>query len=347
MNASGSSPRGRSPRPSETLPQRLWHLVLTPIAVGVCCLLAGRVPFAALLLLTMAAAGLAFASAWLLLRAASRTRARTEELDRQLLQTHKMAAIGEMSSGIAHEINTPLNIITQELEWLRHLLTTPQYAAVAASNDFADSLGQIEKQVQRCVEITHGMLNFARAMHTVGQSTDVSRLMEDMVLWVERENAGRDIRFVRNYAANLPEILTDAPMLRHVVLNLLGNAAQAIDHEGTVTVSTLREGNELLLRVEDDGPGIAPEHRDSIFNPFFTTKPPGKGTGLGLTICLAIVTRLGGSIEVHGAPGRGARFDVRLPATPAPDRAAGFPRKRRDDHGNEHEGEDVSHSGGR
>ncbi len=290
------------------------HLILVPLFVLVCCLVAAQQNLARGALCGLAGALLAGWTALPLLRAGARNRRRTEEMDELLLQSRKMAAIGGMSAGIAHEINTPLNIISQELEWMRHLLSAPESENVASSKEFTDCLEQIETQVRRCGEITHGMLNFARNMNTVQQSTNISRLMEDMVAWVERETKGRNIEFVRNYGSDLPEIMTDAPMLRHVVLNLLNNAAQAIDHDGHITVSTQRDGaRHVVMRVEDTGPGIPRENLENIFNPFFTTKAPGKGTGLGLSICMAIVTKLGGWITVQSELGRGARFDVRLP----------------------------------
>lgn len=300
----------------------LVHLVIAPFAVLALVFLSRTQSLTMGLWIGIAAALTVAGSAVLLLYSASRACHRSEELDDLLFQSRKMAAVGEMSAGIAHEINTPLNIISQELEWLQHLLQAPEYAGVATNNDFSDSLQQIGKQVRRCSEITHGMLHFARAMHTVQQSTDVSRLMDDMVGWVEREGKDAGITFVRHYEKDLPEVMTDAPMLRHVVLNLLNNAVQALEMQGkggVISASTHRDdSSQVILRVEDNGPGIHEDHLASIFNPFFTTKPPGKGTGLGLAISLAIVSRLGGSISVKSEPGHGACFDVRLPLRHTP-----------------------------
>lgn len=295
----------------------ILHLLLVPVAVLLTCLvLRPDQPVVALAIGGCLALVVALC-ALLLLRTASTACALSHSLDEQLLQSRKMAAIGEMSSGIAHEINTPLGIITQELEWLHHVLGTPDLAPLAAHPDVKDSLAQIENQVKRCSEITHGMLNFARKMHTVGQSTDINRLLEDMVIWVEREATVNNIRIIRNYAPDLPEITSDAPMLRTIILNLLHNAAQALQKDGEIVVATRTFGPEgIEFSVTDNGPGIAPEHLESIFNPFFTTKEPGKGTGLGLSICLATVTRLGGVISVQSEPGKGACFSVRLPLVP-------------------------------
>ena len=287
-----------------------------PVLTFCCCLFAAGLSLAGVV---WGVVGFAVVLAGLLRlrRMTSKAVQKGEALNEQLLQTRKMAAIGELSSGIAHEINTPLNIIMQEVEWLRHLLTGPHFAD-ADTKEFSDSLEQILNQVKRCSEITHGILNFARKMHSVEQATDVNQLVEDMLRWVEREGKPRNILFERRLDPGLSEVCTDAPMLRQVVLNLLNNASQAVDHDGTVTVGTVREGSRSLrIFVQDTGPGIAPEHLESIFTPFFTTKEPGKGTGLGLSLCQAMVAKLGGQINVSSEPGKGALFNVILPLKPA------------------------------
>lgn len=250
-------------------------------------------------------------SAGILLFLARKLYHRTRDLDEYLLQSRKMAAIGEMSSGIAHELNTPLNIIVQEVELMR--LALKEQNEETRQKEMSEIASQIKSQVQRCTEITHGMLNFARELHTVEQKTDINRLVEDMVIWVEKEAQKHAIAITRNYDPALPELSTDAPMLRHLVLNLLNNAVQATEKNGKVAIRTEYEKETFVLEVKDNGPGIAPQHLDSIFTPFFTTKAPGKGTGLGLPLCLAIVTRLGGTIQAGNHDQGGAVFQVRLP----------------------------------
>ncbi len=297
---------------SPMMSARLLHLLALPALALCCCLCAAGVTTRGFL---WGAAGFAvvLAGQLRLLRMANKAIKSGSVLNEQLLQSRKMAAIGELSSGIAHEINTPLNIIIQEVEWLQHLLTGPLFAE-ADTREFSDSLEQILTQVRRCSEITHGILNFAKKMHSVEQATDVNQLVGDMLRWVEREGRPRNITFERRLDPALPEISTDAPMLRQVVLNLLNNAAQAVDHDGTVIVGTARDdGKSLRIFVQDNGPGIAPEHLESIFTPFFTTKEPGKGTGLGLSLSQFIVTKLGGRIDVSSEPGKGALFNIILP----------------------------------
>ncbi len=288
---------------------RFAPVTVAPVIVLLACLVVGGAS-AESLLVGVVSAALVLGTGLLTLRAAASATRRSSELDEQLMQSRKMAAIGEMSSGIAHELNTPLGIITQEVEWLRHLLKQHQ---PEGTGDFVESLDQVDAQVRRCAEITHGMLNFAKTLHLVEQSTDINRLVDDMSRWVERDVEGRNIRFTRLYDETLPEIATDAPMLRHVVLNLLNNAAQAVAQDGVVTLTTSREECDVLIQVADTGPGVPDSIKESIFHPFFTTKPPGKGTGLGLAISLSIVNKLGGTIHVESEPGNGACFTVRLP----------------------------------
>ncbi|SPD74436.1 Histidine kinase [uncultured Desulfobacterium sp.] len=234
-------------------------------------------------------------------------------LDAQLIQSQKLAAIGELSSGIAHEINNPLAIIGQEVQWIRHIVDK---AAIGSEHhaELDESVTEIGKQVKRCAEITHKLLDFARKRDPLIQGCDVNRLIEDMVRLVERETAQKNIAIVRNYHEGLPELYTDHPLLRQVILNLLNNATYAIDKDGTITVKTLRKGQDALeILITDTGCGITSENIRKVFNPFFTTKPPGKGTGLGLSLCHSIIHKLGGDIRVESEPGKGATFIIRLP----------------------------------
>jgi len=232
-------------------------------------------------------------------------------LDEQLLQSQKLAAVGEMSSGIAHEINNPLAVISQEAELVKTLLESRQ----ALTPEIADSLREIAAQVARGRDITRGLLDFSRKMEPVAQRESLDRIIEDMVVLVEKEAGLTGARVERNYDPDLAPITADAPLLRQAVINLLTNALDAAGEGGVITVSTGRAGKEAaFVSVADDGPGIAAEDIQRIFNPFFTTKPPGKGTGLGLSICHNIVARMGGVIDVKSEPGRGAVFTIVLPA---------------------------------
>lgn len=235
-------------------------------------------------------------------------------LDQQLIQSQKLASIGELSSGIAHEINNPLAIIGQEVEWIRHVVGEAAGSMGPAESELRDSLQEIGRQVERCGEITHKLLDFARKQEPLIQRVDINRLVEDMARLVEREATLHNIRIERDYADDLPAARTDAPLLRQVVLNILNNATHAIGNDGVITIRTREsEDTGIDIQVSDTGCGIPPENLDKIFDPFFTTKAPGKGTGLGLSICHGIMERLGGCISLESRLGEGTTFTIQLP----------------------------------
>ncbi len=238
------------------------------------------------------------------------------ELDEKLLQSQKMASIGEISAGIAHEINNPLAIITQEIQWINHCMKEKPQNYM---DEIVDSLKEIDRQVKRCREITHKLIGLARERKPVFQFVDINEVVNDMVNLVEctvsRGESSKQIIIERDYDDKISLILTDAPLLRQVVLNLLNNAVQSLpDKGGLIKVSTRVYNNNMVeIVVSDTGCGIPSEHLDKIFLPFFTTKPPGLGTGLGLFISYTIVDKLGGNIEVESSLGKGSTFRVKLP----------------------------------
>ncbi len=235
-------------------------------------------------------------------------------LDERLLQSQKLAAIGELSAGIAHEINNPLAIIRQEAEWLQLLLKKIEVKDIKKIKELEGSVCQIMQQVDRCTEITRNLLDFARKRDPVIQAVEVNRIIEDMTMLVEKEAGHNNIVIVRDYDPELPRIYSDAPQLRQVILNFLTNATQAIGADGIVTIATRRRGNNAVdLVFTDTGCGIPEENLGKIFDPFFTTKPPGKGTGLGLSICHGIILRLGGQIAVTSQVGVKTTFTITLP----------------------------------
>jgi len=235
-------------------------------------------------------------------------------LDERLLQSQKLAAIGELSAGIAHEINNPLAIIRQEAEWMQLLLKKLAGRDVQEIAELQGSVHQIVEQVDRCTEITRNLLDFARKRDPVIQAVEVNRVIEDMTKLVEKEARHNNITIVRQYDQGLPVILSDAPQLRQVILNFLTNATHAIGKDGIITITTRLGGNDgVAIVIRDTGCGIPEENLGKIFDPFFTTKPAGKGTGLGLSICHGIILRLGGRIAVESRVGQGTTFTITLP----------------------------------
>jgi two-component system NtrC family sensor kinase len=235
-------------------------------------------------------------------------------LDERLLQSQKLAAIGELSAGIAHEINNPLAIIRQEAEWMQLLLKKLSAQDLKEIAELNGSIHQIVQQVDRCKEITRNLLDFARKRDPVIQAVEVNRIIEDMTMLVEKEAKHKNISIIRDYDPKLPHIYSDAPQLRQVILNFLINATQAIGQDGHITITTRGRNTDAVdLLFSDTGCGIPEENLRKIFDPFFTTKPPGQGTGLGLSICHGIIVRLGGTITVESAVGRGTTFTITLP----------------------------------
>ena len=235
-------------------------------------------------------------------------------LDERLLQSQKLAAIGELSAGIAHEINNPLAIIRQEAEWMQHLLKKLDGGDGQAAEELRGSVQEIVQQVDRCTEITRNLLDFARKRDPVIQAVEVNRIIENMTMLVEKEAKHKNITIVRHYGESLPAIYSDVPQLRQVILNFLTNATQAIGTDGVVTITTRLNGADAVdIAISDTGCGIPADNLGKIFDPFFTTKPPGQGTGLGLSICHGILLRLGGRIAVESRVGQGTEFTITLP----------------------------------
>ncbi|WP_027366528.1 sensor histidine kinase [Desulfocurvibacter africanus] len=294
-------------------PSILLHGKALPLAVLGCCLLAAWLEPELALPVAIFAALLVILSTRRLLRAWRSMSADRRDMGEQLFQAQKLAVLGELAAGVAHEINTPMMIIGQEAEIIGLLVDRSALAGTPQAEEIRESVEQIKIQVGRCGGITQGMLQAARKRGTVDQPVDINRLVEDMVVLVERETAMAGVSLVRMYCAGIPQVITDGPSLRQVVLNLLSNAAQAVRDGGKIFVTTALREDHVLIEIRDTGAGIAPEHRDKLFSPFFTTKPAGQGTGLGLSISLRIMNELGGAISVNSEPGLGAAFTIHLP----------------------------------
>jgi len=251
----------------------------------------------------------------LLVREIERGDEEKKALDEQLIQSAKLASIGELSAGIAHEINNPLAVIGQEAGWMQDILKRDSMKIPNKDVDeLRDSLREIAQQTGRCKEITHKLLSFARKMESVIKDVNLSELIEDVVGIVEREAILNNIQIHRKYHEHLPLIYSDPSQLRQVLLNLFNNAMDAIQRGGEIKVeTTIGDDDMVTVKVRDTGGGIPEENLKRIFDPFFTTKPPGKGTGLGLSICHGIIDKLGGKISVVSHVGKGTTFTIDLP----------------------------------
>jgi two-component system NtrC family sensor kinase len=250
-----------------------------------------------------------------------------EQLNEQIIQSGKLSALGELAAGVAHEINNPVAIMIEEAGWVQDLMSDEADLLAKSPNlpEYQRALVQIAQQGQRCKEITHKLLGFARRTDADVEMTEINDLVREVVELLERPASYANIDFVLELDPGLPLINTSPSELQQVLVNLVKNASDAMEKTGgTITITTKPEGvMGVLLKVCDTGPGIPEAVLPRIFDPFFTTKPVGKGTGLGLSICFGIVNKLGGRIEVRSAPDKGADFLVHLPAVPQA-LAAGF-----------------------
>ncbi len=225
--------------------------------------------------------------------------------DQLALQTEKLAALGRMAAGIAHEINNPLAGIL--------LFSTNMLKKAPTEGPFKEGLEIIIQETMRCKTIIEELLEFSRESKPNMFSTDINRVIEKALHILENECRLRRIKLEKHLSAEVPDLLLDANQIEQMFVNLLLNAIQAIDKEGTVTLWSYVSPDRKCVRIDlsDTGCGIPPEHLSKIFEPFFSTKP--KGTGLGLAVTYGIVQKHGGHISASSQPGKGTLFVVEFP----------------------------------
>lgn len=235
-----------------------------------------------------------------------------------LSRAELLAQLGSMAAGFAHEINNPLQVMKSEQSYMRLLLDSvlercPQ--ARESASELQESMRQLEGQIQRCSRITHAILGFGRLSAGEPHVVDLCRFVPEVVStfrsMADAAGAGLEV----TCAAEAVLVRLDPAKLQQVLANLLSNAIHAVEGRAgaRVAVTVRAEAERAVIGVEDNGCGIAPEHREAIFTPFFTTKGPDKGTGLGLPICLALVQALEGTMDFDSEVGQGTRFVVTLP----------------------------------
>ena len=236
-----------------------------------------------------------------------------KRMEQQMMITERLAALGTMATGVAHEINNPLAIIRESAGWMRLILGKEEMAAVPRRADLERALNKIETGVERAKRITHQLLGFVQKDDTISAEVDLPMLIEESLGMVEREVVHKGIEIVRDFQPLEKPVYSDPYQIRQVLLNLITNAVHATGGGGRIAVALKSIQGGVSIQIQDTGEGIPPEHMRKIFEPFFTTKCPGKGTGLGLFVTRGIIDRLGGTIEAESRPGEGSVFTVTLP----------------------------------
>jgi len=234
------------------------------------------------------------------------------QLESQLAHSERLASLGQLAAGVAHEVNNPLASVLAGIESLQRWLGRGEFDAAAIA-EVAETLALLEREARRCRETTDKLMLLAQPVQVAPTHMDMNEAVRDTVSLLNHMMRKQGVGVVEALEPGLPPVWARASGIRGVCMNLMLNAVQAMKQGGTLTVRTRREGDGVALEIEDTGHGIEPVHLDRIWDPFFTTKPVGHGTGLGLSITQRVVTRHGGRIRVESRPGEGARFIVWLP----------------------------------
>jgi len=249
--------------------------------------------------------------------------AEKEQLSQQLIGASRLAELGEMSTGFAHEINNPLQIIKSEQSLIELNLSELKESGLlkksASLDEIEDSMEQIKLQVSRCSKITQQILKFGRQSEPERLDVDLRSFIPEVTDMVAKKASVHGISVKQVVAEDTAPVYGDTSQLQQVLINLFNNAMDAIiDQHGTsggeLIIEAGPKGNgNVEIRVTDNGRGISPENLSKIFSPFFTTKPVGKGTGLGLSVCYGIIDKMGGTMEATSEKGIGTTFTINLP----------------------------------
>ena len=237
-----------------------------------------------------------------------------DKMSDQVVEAGRLASIGELAAGIAHEINNPVAIMVEEAGWIQDLLAEDEPATADNLAEIERATTQIKTQGGRCKEITHKLLSFARKTDPTVKQIDLNEMVLEMITLVDQKTRYASVQIETQLDAGLPPVWVSSAELQQVLLNLLNNSVDAMDSSGgNIHISTQLNDDQIILKIADNGIGIAEANLARIFDPFYTTKPVGQGTGLGLSICYGIIKKLGGDIQVQSAKGQGTTFSVFLP----------------------------------
>ncbi|RLB82697.1 MAG: hypothetical protein DRH17_04865 [Deltaproteobacteria bacterium] len=242
---------------------------------------------------------------------------RWKKLQEELIRVDRLAEIGRIAAGVAHEINNPLAVIGEASGWAGDLIREAKGLSPDDRHELEDTVKKIGDQTRRCRNITHKLLDFARDSAPTKTAFDVHELLKRTITFLEPEIKHTAIKIDLNFAEGPLLVNSDPRLLEQVFVNLMTNAIYAVlekgGDNGRIEIQTLKANSEIEISFKDNGVGISDEDQTKIFDLFYTTKPPRKGTGLGLPICQSIVRNLGGDITFESEAGIGTTFTVRIP----------------------------------
>jgi len=242
-----------------------------------------------------------------------------KQLQEDLIRVDRLAEIGRTASGIAHEINNPIAVIAEISGWIGAVAADARGLNPEDREEIETAVQHIREQTRRCRSITHQLLSFVRDSEPSRTAVDIHRLLEETVSFLNPELKYKEIEVVLNLMEGPLLMDTDKQMLEQILVNLMSNAVYAVKEKeergGRIEIETARDESMIEIRISDNGTGIPEENRTRMYDLFFTTKPPGKGTGLGLPICRNIIRKLGGSLSFETEAGEGTTFFIRLPVS--------------------------------
>ena len=228
-----------------------------------------------------------------------------QKIQQALLQSEKLAAMGRLTSQIAHELNNPIYGIMNTLELLK--------TEIPPTSKRRRILELSLSEAQRLAEMLRNMLSFSKPEEETRRPVRINELVEGILLVMDKQMRESNIKIETFFDDQIPEVMASTNQMRQVLLNMFKNAKEAMPKGGTLTVRTMREDNKISIHIQDTGMGIPEGIRDKIFDAFFTTKQAVKGVGLGLSVCYGIIKDHGGEIEVESEEGKGTHFTILLP----------------------------------
>jgi signal transduction histidine kinase len=236
-----------------------------------------------------------------------------ESIRQKMIATERLASLGTLSAGVAHEINNPLAIINEACGWMKTILASDKMKDIPRKNDLDKALSKIENSIVRVRNITHHLLQFSRKPDNIISDVNINQLINETIQFLNKEMTSKNIQILVKNKTNAIVIGSDPAQIRQVLLNVMTNAIHASYPDETIEICISNQNKGIYLDIKDKGEGIPPENLDKVFEPFFTTKAPGEGTGLGLFVIKGIIENLKGKISLTSQLGQGSQCSIFFP----------------------------------